>query len=415
MKGSAVDASAIVGQAEGPFAVSYTRRDLIIYALGIGAETRRFVDENDVAFGAFPTYPLVLPYKGTSSDIVPFPGQTLFLLPQALRGVVNTGAILHYDQSIDVLEPLEPRGAELESCSVVLGVYRRRGGVLLRTKTTLKDRSGRTLTETTQGTFMRGLEITGDVGPSPPPRANPPTAPPDVVAAVTVSPQQALWYRLSGDYNAIHVDPEAATAAGLERPILHGLCSLGIATREILQHFCPEDLSSGLVSLYCRFSKAVFPGDVLHVKMWGRAASHVWSSGGDGNDTGNDRMGSAAVTGAEGAPPAAGVNGGAAIGIAEDGRSSSSSATTCARRGHRGLVPHRGRVWGSSTPTKAARETEERSQQQGVEEVRFEVCSPRLGGAVVVADGRAVVRRGKRFGEGVLKGGVRAPRNRSRL
>lgn len=75
MEGSALDASAIVGQAEGPFAVSYTRRDLIIYALGIGAEARRFVDENDVAFGAFPTYPLVLPYKGTSSDVVPFPGE----------------------------------------------------------------------------------------------------------------------------------------------------------------------------------------------------------------------------------------------------------------------------------------------------------------------------------------------------
>ncbi|CAM9110369.1 unnamed protein product [Ectocarpus sp. 6 AP-2014] len=414
MEGSAADASAIVGQAEGPFTVSYTQRDLIIYALGIGAEARRFVDENDVAFSAFPTYPLVLPYKGTSSDVVPFPGRTLFVLPQALRGVVNTGAILHYDQSIDVFEPLDPRGAELASRSVVLGVYRRRGGVLLRTKTTLKDRSGRTLTETTQGTFMRGLKISGDVGPPLPPRANPPTTAPDVVAAVTVSPQQALWYRLSGDYNAIHVDPEAAKAAGLERPILHGLCSLGIAVREILRHFCPEDLSSGLVSLYCRFSKAVLPGDVLEVKMWGRAASHVCSSGGDVNDIGNERMGST-VAGTEGAPPAAGVNGGVAIGIAKDGQSSSSLATTHARRGHRGLAPRRVGVGGSSTPTEAARKTEGRSQQQGVEEVRFEVCSPRLGGAVVVADGRAVVKRGKRLGEKMLQEEVGATRNRSRL
>ncbi|CAN0345134.1 unnamed protein product, partial [Ectocarpus fasciculatus] len=75
MEGSAVDASAIVGQEEGPFVVSYTRRDLIIYALGIGAEARRFVHEDYVGFGAFPTYPLVLPYKGASSDVVPFPGE----------------------------------------------------------------------------------------------------------------------------------------------------------------------------------------------------------------------------------------------------------------------------------------------------------------------------------------------------
>ncbi|CAN0102748.1 unnamed protein product [Ectocarpus sp. 4 AP-2014] len=189
----------------------------------------------------------------------------------------------------------------------------------------------------------------------------------------------------------------------------------GIAAREILRHFCPGDLSSGLVSLYCRFSKAVLPGDVLEVKMWGRAASHVCISGGDGNDDGNDRMGSAVVPGAEGAPPAAGVNGDATIGIAEDGQSSSSSVTTCARRGHRELALHRAGAGGSSTPSKAARKTKERSQQQGVEEVRFEVCSLRLGGAVVVADGRAVVKRAKRLGERVLKGGVGALRNRSRL
>lgn len=87
MEGSALDASAIVGQAEGPCVVSYTRRDLIIYALGIGAETRKFVHENDVAFGAFPTYPLVLPYKGTSSDVVPFPGEVDCV------GVVVDGAV----------------------------------------------------------------------------------------------------------------------------------------------------------------------------------------------------------------------------------------------------------------------------------------------------------------------------------
>lgn len=75
------------------------------------------------------------------------------------------------------------------------------------------------------------FQIIGDAGPPLPPRPTLPTEPPDAAALVTVSPQQALLYRLSGDYNAIHADPEAARAAGLEKPVLHGLCSLGAVGR----------------------------------------------------------------------------------------------------------------------------------------------------------------------------------------
>lgn len=149
----------------------------------------------------------------------------------------------------------------------------------------------------------------------------------------------------------------------------------------------------------------------LQVKMWGRPASHVRSSGGNGEDTGNERMDS--VAGAERAPAAPATDG-AAMGIVKDELSSSSLATTSARWEHRGLVPHRAGAGVSGPTTEAARKTKERPQQ-GVAEVRFEVCSPRLGGAVVVADGRAVVKRGERLGEGVLKEEMGAPRNRSRL
>lgn len=75
MEQLAASASAIVGSAEGPFDVSYTRRDLLLYALGIGATELRYIHEANPGFCAFPTYPLVLPYKGTSSDVVPFPGE----------------------------------------------------------------------------------------------------------------------------------------------------------------------------------------------------------------------------------------------------------------------------------------------------------------------------------------------------
>lgn len=92
----ALDASGIVGEEQGPYGVSYTSRDLLLYALGVGSTTDlRYLYEGTTGFSAFPTFPLVLPYKGRSSDVVPFPGElssallvqlvvcSAFLLPQS--------------------------------------------------------------------------------------------------------------------------------------------------------------------------------------------------------------------------------------------------------------------------------------------------------------------------------------------
>lgn len=71
----ALDAHGVVGQEEGPYDVSYTSRDLLIYALGVGSQEMRYLFEGAPGYAAFPTYSLVLPYKGTSTDVVPFPGE----------------------------------------------------------------------------------------------------------------------------------------------------------------------------------------------------------------------------------------------------------------------------------------------------------------------------------------------------
>ena len=88
-------------------------------------------------------------------------------------------------------------------------------------------------------------------------------------------PEQALIYRLSGDYNPLHVDPRAAAQAGLPRPILHGLCTYGVAGRALLRALC-DDQPVRLKRLDCRFTAPVFPGDELDVAVWreehGRAA-----------------------------------------------------------------------------------------------------------------------------------------------
>src|SRR3546814_15803884 len=90
----------------------------------------------------------------------------------------------------------------------------------------------------------------------------------DERADLATRPEQALIYRLSGDYNPLHADPAVAAAAGLDRPILHGLCTYGIAGRALLAALCGND-PARLARLDCRFPAPVFPGDRLALALWG--------------------------------------------------------------------------------------------------------------------------------------------------
>jgi acyl dehydratase len=91
--------------------------------------------------------------------------------------------------------------------------------------------------------------------------------PADVVLEFQTRRDQALLYRLCGDRNPLHADPDIARAAGFETPLLHGLCTYGICCRAVLQAFCEYE-PSRLKSHSVRFSAPVFPGDVITVKLW---------------------------------------------------------------------------------------------------------------------------------------------------
>jgi acyl dehydratase len=105
-------------------------------------------------------------------------------------------------------------------------------------------------------------------GPSGPPPANePPSRSPDIEVERATLPQQALLYRLSGDRNPLHADPEFAKLGGFDQPILHGLCSYGIVCKAVVDEALGGDVGS-VARYQARFAGVVFPGETLVVQMW---------------------------------------------------------------------------------------------------------------------------------------------------
>ena len=116
-------------------------------------------------------------------------------------------------------------------------------------------------------TFARGDGGFG--GPSGPVRQpHPiPERDPDIVCDLPTLPQQALIYRLNGDSNPLHIDPDVAREAGFDRPILHGLCTFGVAGHAVLKTLCGYD-PARLKRIDVRFSAPVFPGETIRTEMW---------------------------------------------------------------------------------------------------------------------------------------------------
>lgn len=243
-----------------PVEQAYTARDTILYALGLGfgfnptdPDELRYTYEKGLA--AFPTMALVLGHPGGwMSD------------PETGIDMVK---VLHGEQHLVMHRPLPPEGRVVGTSRVTEVVDKGAGkGALICVERRLVDAaSGELLSTQTAVIFARGNGGCG--GPrtgGPAPHALPDREP-DLSVELPISTQAALLYRLSGDYNPLHADPAVARQAGFPAPILHGLATLGVATRALLQALGGPGVVR-LTRLGLRFSAPVFPGETLRTEAW---------------------------------------------------------------------------------------------------------------------------------------------------
>ena len=238
----------------------YTIRDTILYALGVGLGSDpiderqlRFVYENNLL--ALPTYPLVLGYPG-------------FWLKDPGTGVDWVKLVAgELGLRIHRLPPPEGEVVGLTRVSGIVDKGPGKGALVYTTREVRDATDGDLLCTLTTTTFCRGDGgFGGPAGPVPAVRTLPQRSP-DHVCDLPTLPQAALIYRLNGDYNPLHADPAVARAAGFDRPILHGLCSLGAAGHALLKVVCDYD-PTRLAELDVRFSAPVLPGETLRTEIW---------------------------------------------------------------------------------------------------------------------------------------------------
>jgi acyl dehydratase len=243
-----------------PVEQTYGAKDCMLYALGLGLGCDP-MNEDELAFvyeknlKVLPTYALVQGYS-----------------PYWLRNPesgVNWTKVVHGEQGLVLHKPVKPQGTVIGKTRIVEVIDKGEGkGALVFSERQITDKaSGELLATLTQTTFCRGDGGFG--GPkreAPAPHPIPERAP-DAICDLPTRPEMALIYRLSGDVNPLHAEPEFAKAAGFPRPILHGLATFGVAGHALLKALCNYD-PTRLTAMAGRFSAPVYPGETIRTEMW---------------------------------------------------------------------------------------------------------------------------------------------------
>jgi acyl dehydratase len=244
----------LVGKKSAPIKHTYSWKDVVLYALGVGAK----LDELDYLMEL--SGPKVLP------TFAVVPSFSALIAVSSNLGA-NPMMILHGEQKVQQHRPIPPSG-ELTTVAEVTGIYDKGKGALVAVHAATTDDKNEPVFDNWFTTFVRGEGgFGGDRGPEAL-KADPPEGKaPDFAMSERTLPEQAALYRLSGDVNPLHIAPQFAKMGGFDRPILHGLCTYGFAGRAFLKHACGGDARK-FKSFAARFAGVVYPGDTLTTEGW---------------------------------------------------------------------------------------------------------------------------------------------------
>ncbi|GAF45529.1 MaoC/PaaZ C-terminal domain-containing protein [Rhodococcus wratislaviensis] len=253
----------IVGVQSEPAERSWTESDVALYALAVGAGHNDplleldFTTENST---------------GVETHVLPTFANLIIAGGVPAIGTYDPAGVVHAEQSFHLNHPLPPSGCA-RSTTTVTGIYDKGSAALVTWESTAVDVATDAELATVQTSiFIRGAGgFGGDRGPSP--TSSMPEREPDMQVVTETRPEQALLYRLTGDRNPLHSDPEFAKRGGFSQPILHGMCTYGYTGRLLLHALCASDVRR-FHSMTGRFTEPVLPGQDLTVHIWETATGH---------------------------------------------------------------------------------------------------------------------------------------------
>ena len=255
----------------GDIVQTYTRRDTMLYALGIGMGADA-VDEGQLRF----IYEKNLQAVPSMAAVLGTPG---FWLSDPKTGA-NCVKLVQGEQHVRVHKPL-PVEATIVARNRVISATDKgpgKGAIVVIQRDIYHQATDELLAQNKMVTFLRGdggysdYEGYSDPGPEALPPV--PERKPDIEVELSSLEQSALIYRLSGDYNALHADPDVARAAGFSRPILHGLCTYGMAAHAVLKTCCGYKPAL-IKSMAMRFTSPVYPGEKIRFQIWRENDTHL--------------------------------------------------------------------------------------------------------------------------------------------
>jgi len=259
-----IDPDVLVGATLPEIAFTWTESDVLLYHLAVGAGTApgdnlsaqalRWTVEGD-RLQVLPSFGIVAPTFHLTEP------------PHELPGCdIDLSHVLHGTQAIEVHRSI-PASGSVTVTSRITDVWDKGSAAVIVQEGTATAADGTDLWSTRSSMFVRGEGgWGGERGPSVA-RLEVPERDPDLDTSYATTPQQALLYRLCGDRNPLHADPAFAKAAGFPAPILHGLCSLGIALRMVVDGLLDGD-AAAVRRVTARFAGVVFPGETIHVRAW---------------------------------------------------------------------------------------------------------------------------------------------------